>query len=119
MARSKNRMDAYVLIDAGVKDIYRESLDTSVRLAVDVLVSLGRRRYTAIRQGQKFIKYDEETLVEMAEHRHDMKKYVVKARETFRMQEDLLGKELSGDTSESDHSWDSEQIRETIRNTSS
>lgn len=118
MARSKNRMDAYVLIDSGVKDIYRESLDTSVRLAVDVLVKLGRRRYTATRHGQNFIKYDEETLVDMAGHRHDMKKYVVKARETFRLQEELLSREISADSSEVDHSWDSEQIRETIRKAS-
>ena len=117
MARSKNRMDAYELIDSGLSDIYRESLDTSVRMAVDVMVRLGERRYTATRKGQNFIKYDEEMLVEMARHRHDMKQYVIKAREAFRLQEELLSKDLAGGASENDHSWDSEQIRETIRNT--
>ena len=118
IARSRNRVNAYDLIDMGIKDIYRESLDTSIRLAVDVLVSLGKRKYTAVRQAQKFICYDEETLVEMASHRHDMKKYVIKARETFRQQEELLAKDTHQDTSESDHSWDSENIRETLRSTS-
>jgi CPA2 family monovalent cation:H+ antiporter-2 len=117
MARSKNRVDAYELIDAGVKDFYRESLDTSVKMAVDVLVRLGKRRYTATRKGQNFIKYDEEMLVEMASHRHNMKQYIIKARETFRLQEELLANDLAGGTVENDHSWDSEQMRETFRNT--
>jgi len=99
----------------GLKDIYRESLHTSVKLAVDVLTRLGQRSYTATRQGQKFLKYDEETLVEMAEHRHDMNKYIIKARETFRLQEELLSKDIRYDSGESDHSWDSETIRETLQ----
>ena len=59
MARAKSRLDAYDLIDLGVKDFYRESLDTSVRLGIDVLIKLGYRKYTATRAGQNFIKYDE------------------------------------------------------------
>jgi monovalent cation:H+ antiporter-2, CPA2 family len=115
MARAKSRMDAYVLIDMGLKDIYRESLHTSVKLAVDVLTLLGQRSYTATRQGQKFMQYDEEALHQMAEHRHDMKKYIIKARETFRLQEELLAKDLAQGTVENDHAWDSEPIRESVR----
>jgi CPA2 family monovalent cation:H+ antiporter-2 len=115
MARAKSRMDAYELIDKGLSDIYRESLHTSVKLAVDVLSKLGQRTYTATRQGQKFLQYDEDALREMAEHRHDMKQYVLKARETFKLQEELLAKDLAQATVENDHSWDSEIIRETFK----
>jgi len=114
MTRAKSRMDAYELLDMGLKDIYRESLHTSVKLAVDVLVKLGHRSYTANRQGQRFIKYDEDTIVQMAEHRHDMKQYVIKARETFRLQEELLSKDLELGNDAGDHSWDSETIKETL-----
>jgi monovalent cation:H+ antiporter-2, CPA2 family len=114
MARARNRTDAYELIDMGIKDIYRETLHTAVRLSVDVLVRLGQRSYSAFRQAQKFIRYDEETLVHMAEQRHDMKQYIVKARETFKLQEELLKEDLMTDKGESDHSWDSENIRETL-----
>ncbi len=117
MARAKNRMDAYDLIDMGINDIYRESLHTSVKLAVDVLGKLGQRSYTATRQGQKFMQYDEEAIREMAVHRHDMKQYVLKARETFKLQEELLARDLTHETGENDHSWDSETIREAIRKT--
>ena len=114
MARAKNRFDAYDLIDMGIKDIYRESLHTSVKLAVDVLRRLGQRSYTATRQGQKFLQHDEDTIMHMAEHRHDMEQYVIKAREIFKLQEELLLKDLGHETGESDHSWDSEIIRETL-----
>jgi hypothetical protein len=50
----------------------------------------------------------------MAKHRHDMKQYVLKARETFKLQEELLSKDIDHDTSEGDHSWDSENIRDTL-----
>ncbi len=115
MARARSRMDAYELIEMGLKDIYRESLHTSVKLAVDVLEKLGHRRYTATRQGQKFMQYDEDALREMAAHRHDMKQYVIKARETFKLQEELLARDLSLEAGEKDHSWDSETIRESVR----
>lgn len=115
MVRAKNRSDAYELIDLGVKEIYRESLHTSVKLAVDVLSKLGQRKYTATRQGQKFLQYDEETILHMAEYRHDMKQYILKARESFTiLQEELLAKDLIHDSDESDHSWDSENIKETM-----
>jgi glutathione-regulated potassium-efflux system protein KefB len=114
LVRAKNRSDAYELIDMGVKDIYREGLHTSVKLAVDVLSKLGQRKYTATRQGQKFLQYDEETILHMAEYRHDMKQYILKARETFSLQEELLSKDLIHDSAESDHSWDSENIKKTI-----
>ena len=59
MARAKNRFDAYELMDMGLENIYREALDTSIRLGVDALVKLGYRRYSAVRAGQTFMKYDE------------------------------------------------------------
>ncbi len=114
LARAKNRLDAYELIDQGIGDIYIESQHTSVRLAEDLLSKLGHRRYSVSRLGQKFLKHDNEMIAEMASHRHDMKKYVIKAREKFRNEEELLRKNLFYDAGEGDHSWDSEQIREIL-----
>jgi CPA2 family monovalent cation:H+ antiporter-2 len=111
MARARSRMDAYDLIDMGLKDIYRESIHTSIKLAVDVLSKLGYRTYTATRQGQKFLQYDEEALIKMAELRHDMKQYILQAKENFQLQEELLSQDLHQDLSANDHAWDSEEIR--------
>jgi CPA2 family monovalent cation:H+ antiporter-2 len=56
MVRARNRLDAYEMLDMGINDIYRESLDTSVRLGIDVLAKLGVRKYSATRAGQNFIR---------------------------------------------------------------
>ncbi|MGB5219251.1 MAG: monovalent cation:proton antiporter-2 (CPA2) family protein [Smithella sp.] len=107
MVRAKNRQDAYELFDMGINDVYRESLDTSVRLGVDVLVHLGVRKYTATRAAQNFIKYDEAALKELARHRHDQSAYIFNTREQIQIQEQLLTKDREGNTHANDHAWDS------------
>ena len=107
MVRAKNRQDAYELFDMGINDVYRESLDTSVRLGVDVLVHLGVRKYTATRAAQNFIKYDEAALKELARHRHDQSAYIFNTREQIQIQEQLLTKDREGNAHANDHAWDS------------
>ena len=58
LTRARSRTDAYELIDHGVENIYRETLYTAVHMGVDALTQLGHRKYSATRQGQRFIKYD-------------------------------------------------------------
>ena len=106
MVRARNRTDAYDLIDAGVKDIYRESFETSVRLGVDVMVKLGFRRYTANRAGQNFIRYDEAALPALAAHRHDQEAYIFNTREQISVQEELLMKDHEDNPAINDHAWD-------------
>jgi monovalent cation:H+ antiporter-2, CPA2 family len=111
MARARNRMDAYELIDLGVKDFYRETLYTSVHMAIDVLKKLGFRSYTATRKGMEFIKYDEEALFKLAKTRHEMKEYIMSVREQIEMQEKLLSEDLHANLTAEDHAWDSEVMR--------
>ncbi len=108
MVRIKDRQDAYEMLDMGVKDVYRESLDTSIRLGVDALVKLGYRRYAATRAGQNFLKYDEAALLKLAPHRHDEKSYLYNAREQITMQELLLANDWEVNTTINDHAWESE-----------
>lgn len=113
MVRARNRYDAYELIDQGIKDVYREHLDTSVRLGVDVLRRLGHRTYSATRLGQNFLKYDEEALFQLAPERHDEENYINQARQSIAFQEQLLkcDRDRMPDPS-ADHAWDSETMRE-------
>jgi CPA2 family monovalent cation:H+ antiporter-2 len=108
MVRSKDRHDAYEMLDMGVKDVYRESVDTSIRLGVDVLVKLGYRRYAATRAGQNFLKYDEAALHKLAPHRHDEKSYIYNAREQITLQEQLLANDRETNPTINDHAWESE-----------
>jgi CPA2 family monovalent cation:H+ antiporter-2 len=106
LVRAKSRIDAYDLMDMGISDIYRESLDTSVRLGVDALVMLGFRRYTALRAGQNFLRYDEEALKRLAVHRHDQQRYLFQLREEIDIQEQLLAEDRKVIPHLQDASWD-------------
>ena len=106
MVRARNRIDAYELIDAGVQNIYRESLETSVRIGVDVLVKLGFRRYSATRAGQNFVKYDEAALSKLAAHRHDQDLYIFNVREQIAIQEELLTNDRGVNPTSHDHAWE-------------
>jgi len=112
MARAENNPDAYHLMDMGITDIYRETLDTSVRLGIDVLVKLGYRRYSATRSGQKFIRYDEAVMHKLAPHHHDQDAYIDNVREEIQNEEQLLtsDRELAPNTN--DHAWDSDFQRD-------
>lgn len=116
MVRAKNRIDSYELVDLGIKNIYREHLDTSVRLGIDVLKLLGHRSYTSYRAGQNFIRYDEEALFKLAKHRHDKKQYISKVRQEVELQEFLLQNDLQNKPNSVDVAWDGEHMRETILN---
>ncbi|MRR37622.1 potassium transporter, partial [bacterium] len=107
MVRVKDRSDAYEMIDQGIRDVYRENIDTSVRLGVDVLVRLGRRRYSAVRAGQTFIRNDEAALLKLAPHWHDEKSYISNAREQIRQQEQILALDRDMNPSVNDHAWES------------
>ena len=111
MARARNRYDAYDLIDLGVKDIYRETLYTSVHMAIDVLKKLGFRSYTATRKAMDFIRYDEEALTKLAEHRHELNDYILTIKEQIEMQEKLLSEDLHLRLTSDDHAWDSSEMR--------
>jgi CPA2 family monovalent cation:H+ antiporter-2 len=110
MARAENRLDAYELMDEGIKDIYRETLDTSIRLGIDCLVKLGFRRYSATRAGQNFLKYDEAAMHKLAPHRHDESAYIFTAREQIQLQEQLLASDREVNPTLSDHAWDSDLV---------
>ena len=113
--RSRNRMDAYELMDQGVLHIHRETLDTAIHMGVSVLRDLGMRHYTAQRAGQNFRQYDEAALKELAAKRGNTTDYISSVREKIAEQEELLRKDLHHDHSHSDHAWDSEEMRDAAK----
>lgn len=109
--RVQNRFEAYGLMDMGVRDLYRETLHTSVKMGVDVLRQLGRPGHMAHRSGQNFLRYDEAAFWELAKHRQDGDLYIQNARQAIRLQEELIRSDLEQQPSSSDAAWDSEPLR--------
>jgi CPA2 family monovalent cation:H+ antiporter-2 len=114
LTRARNRVDAYELIDHGVTKIYRETLYTAVHLGVDALTQLGHRKYSATRQGQRFIKYDEAAIRKLAAKRHDKMAYLATVKDEIEMQEQLLKNDMHINFSATDHAWDSEHLKKQI-----
>jgi CPA2 family monovalent cation:H+ antiporter-2 len=111
LVRARHRFDAYEFMEMGVTDVYREHLDTSIRLGVDVLRRLGHRGYTAYRAGQQFRRYDEAAMTELLATRHDLTTYISTVREQIAQQEALLTSDRQFVPSAGDHAWDSEEMR--------
>ena len=114
LTRARNRNDAYELIDHKVENIYRETLYSAVNMGVDALVELGHRKYTATRQGQQFIKYDEITTRKLAEKRHDKMAFMITVKEEIELQEQLLKSDIYSQIAATNHSWDSEHLKDNL-----
>lgn len=114
LVRARHRADAYELLDYGVdpQNIYRQHLDTSVRLGVDALLHLGHRAYTAHRAGQSFLRQDEEAMWKIAPTRHDLQQYISSVREQIALQEELFKADRQSDPARGDHAWDSQVLRD-------
>lgn len=115
MVRAKNRYEAYDLINLGIENIYRETLDTSLALAKDVLSKMGFRKYTLVKQVQNFIKYDEDSLKRLAKESKRDDNYIFKARKEMEEQEKLLKQDFKRGIVEYDNHWDSEHIRKVLK----
>jgi CPA2 family monovalent cation:H+ antiporter-2 len=113
LARARGRTEAYELIDAGVRVVHRETLDTAIRMAVDALKTLGTRAYDAERRGRSFRRMDEALLQRLAAHHHDQSAYMRAAREARAELEEVLRADAAvADPDAMDPSWDDTPIRE-------
>ncbi|MFC3881440.1 monovalent cation:proton antiporter-2 (CPA2) family protein [Algoriphagus namhaensis] len=115
MIRAKNRVDAYELMEMGVDNIYREHLDTSIRMGEDVLKKLGFRAHTVHRLAQSFKEHDESAMKVLVNYKNDEKEYISKVKLQIEMQEALLSGELSRKFSLNDHAWDSDSMKKTVK----
>lgn len=83
LVRASNRFDAYDLMNAGILNIYRETLDTSLRVGVDVLKMLGRSAEEASRSAKTFFLHDEKALKHLSAVRSDDNEYLMAVRANF------------------------------------
>ncbi|MHC1776697.1 MAG: monovalent cation:proton antiporter-2 (CPA2) family protein [Lentimicrobium sp.] len=111
MIRANNRFDAYELMNLNIKNPYREHLDTSVRMGVDVLKKMGFRAYSLHRAAQQFISYDEAAMHELYKLTHDQNLYISASRKQIEMQEELLNNDFRQRPDMNDHAWDSDEMK--------
>ncbi|MCK6684218.1 MAG: monovalent cation:proton antiporter-2 (CPA2) family protein [Thermoanaerobaculia bacterium] len=111
LARAFDWADAHDLIEAGVDHVYRESLDTSLRLGTDAMRLLGFRAYGSRRAAQKFLEHDEESLRELTAQRRDVG-YLSAVRRRIEDLERMLRADRDQPGLSRDAGWDAESLRE-------
>jgi voltage-gated potassium channel Kch len=110
IARAKGRSEAFDLMSDGADHIFRETLDTSLRVGVEALKMLGFRAFHAHRVSRTFRKHEEKSLKDLVEVRHDRKIYLTTARQRIHDLEQQLLEELN-QPEERDAGWDTESLR--------
>ena len=118
--RARGRTTAYQLHHMGVKNIYRETFESSATMGEDVLKHLGMRAYQAKRAKLRYQQEDEALVRQLAESffAEDEKGHVLKVQQQL----DNLSKVLSSDQHIKQHSmnndlgWDDSSLIEDLGN---
>jgi voltage-gated potassium channel Kch len=93
--RAYGRVDAYEFLHAGENLIYRDTLDSSIRLGGDVLRFLGESADAAERAMRLYRERDEIMVREMARHRQDSKEFLNAAQEAHHSLDELMRSDLA------------------------
>ncbi|WAC21585.1 monovalent cation:proton antiporter-2 (CPA2) family protein [Luteolibacter sp. SL250] len=93
--RAHSRAEAYSYLGQGEQHIYRETLDSSLRMGADILEHLGLSSQEAKLAASVYFTRDEEMVRSMAEHRNkDDGEYLNAAREAVQSLDELLRSDL-------------------------
>jgi len=114
LVRAENRYDAYDQMNAGMLHIYRETIDTALRLGVDAMKFLGFRTYAAQRAARTFFKYDEGKLKQLSAIR-DREEYIKSARANIEELERLLQADVAASALDSEKGWDEDSLISEVR----
>jgi len=104
--RSSGRTEVFDLLDEGVHYTYRETFDTSLKVGIDALITLGFRSYQAQRATKTFRQHDVEATDILRHVRHDKKNFISLSRQRIEDLEQLMLSELRDTEDHLDTGWD-------------
>ncbi len=110
LARAADRAEAWDLLELGVTRVYRETLDTSLRVGVDALRLLGVRAVRARRAAQTFRRHDEEAVQRLLAVRREAG-FLSAARREVEALERTIEDDLTSADLPRDAGWDIESLR--------
>lgn len=113
--RAENRYDAYDQMNAGMLHVYRETLDSSLRMGVDAMRFLGHRNYSAQRAARNFMKLDEANLKKLASIT-DSEEYIISAKDKIEELERILQQDNNQFAGAVDKGWDEESLINDAKN---
>ena len=108
--RSSGRTEVFELLEEGVHHVYRETFETSLKVGIDALTTLGFRSYQAQRVTKTFRHHDIEATQVLRHARHDKKTYVSISRQRIEDLEQLMLSELRNIEENIDTAWDTTYV---------
>jgi monovalent cation:proton antiporter-2 (CPA2) family protein len=105
-ARASGRVHAYEFQKRGVMNFYRETVDTSLELGVDVLRTLGMRAHQAHRAARLFKAHDARAVRELAQYWEDDDAYFSHARQHIEAFERMFVSDAAGKPADADRGWE-------------
>ena len=109
LVRAKDRFDAYDQMNAGMLHVYRETIDTALRVGVDVMSLLGYRKYTSQRAARTFLRLDEQNLKKLASIQ-DKDEYILTAKADIEELEKMIQADINQLINAEDKGWDEETL---------
>ena len=108
--RSSGRTEVFDLLDEGVHHVYRDTFDTSLKVGIDALITLGFRSYQSHRVAKTFRHHDEDATHVLRHVRHDKKTFISLARQRIEDLEQLMLTELRDPEEHPDTGWDATYV---------
>ncbi|HEY0610506.1 MAG TPA: monovalent cation:proton antiporter-2 (CPA2) family protein [Chitinophaga sp.] len=112
LVKAETITDVFDLMELGVLHIYREPLDTSLRMGADALRILGHRAYNARRAAATFRRHDEKALKELSALRDDRKTFLNMFKERIEEISTLINKDKIKPWNNEAESWDERSLIE-------
>jgi len=112
LVKAETITDVFDLMELGVLHIYREPLDTSLRMGADALRMLGHRAYNARRAAATFRRHDEKALKELSALRDDRKSFLNMFKERIEEISNLINKDKIQPWNNEAESWDERSLIE-------
>jgi len=106
LVRTNSWTDSYELIDMGIENVYRETLDSALHIAEETMSKLGQRRHQTHRAMKTFRKHDEKYMRELAELRHDHEALIGEVRQRIQDLEQIMIREQENVGKDKDMGWD-------------
>lgn len=111
MARTHSWIDHYNMIDAGVDQLYREYLDSALRMGAEALTQMGFRQYQIGRSLKLFRKKDERMVKELSELRHHQGDFITSTKQRIEDMETMMKNDINRYTKDKDMGWDTASLK--------
>ncbi|WP_075603676.1 monovalent cation:proton antiporter-2 (CPA2) family protein [Saccharicrinis aurantiacus] len=112
ISRARSWSNYSDLIDAGITNIYREYLESSLRMAADALACSGFRAYQVERAVKKFKRHDERLLRELSSQKHEDGSFLRGGKRNIEELERMMLEDMENDAKDKDLGWDVGSVKE-------